>query len=466
MTDPMHIYNYLPLSIQNIAVSLYGYYIRKRRYGGNFRKYVAKLERDQWLTVEELAQIQRQRLRSIVAHAYKNVPYYRNLFDKIGLSPEDIKDVENLKEIPILEKKTLREHTNEFIAKSISRRKLMPYTTGGTTGTPLTIYVTKDAIQYNFATAEARYKHWAGVKSGDRLATFLGRVIVPASVKKPPFWRWNTSFNQLLFSSFHMSEENLKYYVEELRRFRPEVIQGYVSTVHTLASYILNHDKEIPPPKAVLVSSETLFDWQRKDIEKAFGSKVFNGYSAAEYTAFISECEEGGLHISPEYGVVEFEKKGNKYELITTGLFNYAMPLIRYRIGDVVIPSPSGERCPCGRELPLVNSIEGRTDDMIVTPEGRYISPASLSLVFQSARNIKEAQIIQFSFHKVAVRLVKKEAFDRSDHDFIIRELRSRLGNNISISIEFVKEIERTKAGKFRFIISDISKINQSKEVG
>jgi phenylacetate-CoA ligase len=459
MSVLMEIYNHLPIFFQNLAVSLEGYKLRKQRYGRHFEKYVKNLEESQWYTKEKLEETQLERLKIMIEHAYYNVPYYRELFDRIGLRPQNINTIDDLKRIPILEKQNLKERKEDFIAKNVSRRDLIPYPTGGTTGTPLTLYTTRDAIQYNFAFGEARCKHWAGVKSGDKLATFLGKPIVPADQKRPPFWRHNWAYNQLLFSSFHMSDSNLKYYVEELNRFRPEIIQGYVSTIHVIAKYILNNKKEVIPPKAILTSSETLFDWQRKDIESAFGAKVYNGYSAAEYVAFISECEKGGLHISPEYGIIEFEKiegADEKYEIIATTLFNFAMPLIRYRTGDVVTLFEDEKNCSCGRALPLVKFIEGRMDNMLITPEGYYISPASLSLVFQSAKNIREAQIVQTKKDEIIVRIVKEENFSDGDLAYIINQLRERIGKAISIDVEFPSQIERTKAGKFRFIISEI----------
>lgn len=456
MQNLLKIYYKTPIFFQNFLLTLYGFYLYRQRYCGKFHRYVKELKETEWLSREELEEIQNARLRRMIKHCYQNVPYYRNCFDKIGLNPEEIKTTKDLAKIPILEKSYLKAHLNEFIATNIPKRKLIFFNTGGTTGTPLAIGVTEEIIQYNFATDAARYKHWAGVKLGDRLATFLGKPIVSIKINKPPFWRYNKAFNQILFSSFHLSRNNLKYFVEELNRFQPKVIQGYVSTIYTVAKYIIDNEKKVFSPKAVLVSSETLFDWQRKIIEKAFNCKVYNNYGAAELVAFITECEKGGLHINPEYGVIEFLKKGNVYEAICTTLFNFAMPLIRYRIGDIIIPA-NNEKCPCGRELPLVKSILGRVDDMIITAEGNYISPASLSLVFQAAPNIKEAQLVQNSREEILVRLVKEEGFNQSNLNFIEKELRVRLGYKTLLKFEFPSKIERTQGGKYRFIISNLN---------
>lgn len=452
------LYRYSPVWLQNLMVTAYGFMTYSQRYGGNFLRYVSELEESQWFSRKKLEEIQEKRTRIMIEHVYENVPYYRNLFNKRGLLPKDIKYVDNLKKIPILEKQTLRERRNEFIAQNISRRKLIPYPTGGTTGTPLTIYTTKDAIQYNFACSEARVKRWAGVKGGDKIASFVGRIVVPVTVNKPPFWRYNKACNQIRFSVFHMNDANLQYYVAELNRFRPRIIDGYPSPLRTLANYILDHGLEVYAPKAIITSSETLFKAEREIIEKAFKTKVFDAYSLAEFVSFISECENGRFHMSPEYGMNEFKKidsRGEKYEIIATSLFNFAMPLIRYRTGDVITLA-SDKECLCGRKLPLIGSIEGRTDGMLITPEGNHISPAAMSLVFQSARNIKQSQIIQTKEDRIIVRIVKEKDFSENDLNYLLNQLKIRLGKEVMIDVEAVSTIERTKGGKFRFIVSRI----------
>ena len=461
MTFFEKIYKSSPVFFQNIMLSSYGFYIRRQRYGSASGKNVKELEKSQWVSLDKLKKIQMDRLNKMLKHAYAKVPYYRNLFNSLELMPDQIKTIEDLKKLPTIDKNIVRKHSQQFIPTNMDKHKLIPVSTGGTTGTPLTIYMTKDAMQHLFAWSEARIKHWAGVKSGDKLASFLhgGDVLVPINQKKSPFWRWNRAYNQLLFSVFHMSESNLKHYVEKFNRFRPQIVQGYVTAVHILAKYILAHQLEVFTPKSILLSSETLFEHQKRDIEAAFHSKVYNGYSGAECIAFITECEEARLHISPEYGLVEFEKLrdgDDRYEIIGTNLFNFAMPLIRYRTRDVVTLSQQ-EKCPCGRELPLVESIEGRSEAMIVTPEGNWISPTSLAMAFETAANIRESQIIQLRKNKIHVKIIKEENFSKKDLAYITNRLKERVGKNMSIDIEFVDKIERTKTGKFRFIISEIS---------
>ena len=457
----MKIYKYLPIPLQNIAVTLQGFRIKNQRYGGNFNKYVSELDKSQYFDKKTIKENQEQKLRYIVKIAYDNVPYYRKLFRNNHLKPSDIRHIEDLNKIPILEKETVKKFGDDFISKDVDRKNLVVITTGGTTGTPLIIYYTKDAIRYVFALSEARVKHWAGVKSGDKLASFLHGVdaFVPITQSKPPFWRWNKAYNQLLFSVFHMNGNSLKYYVKKHNEFQPKIIQGYTSAIDIFARYILKYKIKVKPPKAILVSSETLFDNQRKNIEKAFNSKVYNGYSGAENVAHITECEKGRLHINPELSIVEFKKIAgteNKYDIIGTNLFNFVMPLLRYRTGDIVTLT-NETKCPCGRNFPLIKSIEGRMDEMLMTPEGNYVSSAPMSVAIELVNNIKEVQIIQNKIDEIMVKVVKVEKFNKHDLNLLIDRLKERLGKKVSIKIVFVNQIERTTAGKFRFIISNIT---------
>lgn len=461
MIDFKRIYDNLPVQLQNFAVSTKGFSLLKERYGGNFKKYCLELQKSQWYSKEKLKQIQKNKLKIIIKHAYENVPYYRNLFKKNKLLPEDIKEITDLEKIPILEKYTVKKYRDRFIATNIPKKKLIPHPTGGTTGTPLTIYTTKDSIQYNYAFMEERCKNWSGVKSGDKLATFLGKVIVPIQVQHPPFWRYNKAYNQMLFSSFHMNENNLEYYVKEFNSFRPEIVQGYVSTVYIFAKYILDYNLEVFSPASILLSSETLFDWQRKTIEKAFQAKIYNGYSLAEFVAFISECSEGTLHLSSEYGIVEYQKingSDDKYELIATTLFNYAMPLIRYKTGDIVTLSAK-RQCACGRNLPIIESIEGRRDNMLITPDNYYISSAAMSLIFKDIEDIEEAQIEQYDKNKIIVNVVPVNDLVELNLENLIVKLKNILSTKMQIEIKLKEKIERTAAGKFQFIISKVSQI-------
>lgn len=459
MHDLEAVYRWSPILAQNAMATAFGVKERVLRYGGRFRGYCDEVDRGQWLTADELREVQAARLRAMVSFSAEQVPYYRRLFHELGLTPGDIRGPEDLSLLPVLEKDTVRQDPDSFRPEHLDERPVAQ-TTGGTTGTPLRYWVTPSAMQYTYATYEVRFRRWAGVALGDRMASINGRKVVPVEQDRPPFWRHNLAFNQLYLSAYHLTEEHLPAYVERLERYRPDVIVGYVSSVHLLATHINQRGLDgAVRPRAVLVSSETLFPWMRADIEQAFGCKVFDGYGLGELAAFITECGHGCLHVSPEYGVVEsIAAGGEDHRLIATGLFNRAMPLLRYDTGDVIRMATHDARCPCGRQLPVVDDLLGRADDYVVTPDGRSVGPAPLSLAFQGVAGIREAQIRQGDAAAIDVALVVDTTFDDERERQLDRELRERLGHIIEIRYEHVDAIPRTVWGKRRLVDSGIGR--------
>ncbi len=459
MVDVEIAYRRSPIAVQHAMATVFGVKERVLRYGGRYQAYCAELDRDQWASADHLAEIQARRLRAMVAFAAERVPHYRDLFARLGLHPGDITDPADLAALPVLEKDDVRRAPESFRPEGLDERPVAQ-TTGGTTGTPLRYWVTPSAMQYTYATYEVRFRHWAGVALGDRMASINGRKVVPIEQVRPPFWRHNLAFNQLYLSAYHLTDEHLPAYVERLERYRPEVIVGYVSSVHLLADHINRHGLAGSiRPRAVLVSSETLFPWMRADIEAAFGCEVFDGYGLGELAAFITECRHHRMHVSPEYGVVEsVATDGERHRLVATGLFNQAMPLLRYDTGDIVRLAPPEQRCPCGRALPLVEELLGRADDYVVTPDGRSVGPAPLSLAFQGVPGIREAQIRQDEVASVLVSLVVDPTFDADRQQQLDDELRARLGPDLAIHYDQVAAIERTVWGKRRLVDSRIGR--------
>lgn len=458
MSTLEQVYRRSPVLAQHAMATAFGLKERALRYGGRFRSFCDEVDRGQWLSEEALTEIQAARLRAIVAFSVEQVPYYQKLFGELNLTPADIVTPADLVHLPVLEKETVRASPDLF-RPLVLRERVVSQSTGGTTGTPLRYWVTASAMQYNYAAYEVRFRNWAGVALGDRMASINGRKIVPGEQIGPPFWRHNLAFNQLYLSAYHLTEDNLPAYVAQLERFRPEVLVGYVSSVHLLADHINRHGLEgAVRPRAVMVSSETLFPWMRADIERAFGCKVHDGYGLGELSALITECSHGGMHISPEYGAVEAVEIDGEHRLVATGLFNLAMPLLRYDTGDVIELGEPGGRCACGRQLPLVDKLVGRADDYVVTPDGRSVGPAPLSLAFQSVPAIREAQIRQDDRSSVLVSLVVAPDFGIDEQALLDRELRERLGTELVIDYDRVESITRTTWGKRRLVDSRVGR--------
>lgn len=452
------LYRSSPVALQHAAATAFGVRERVLRYGGRHREYARDLSESQWWPPDRLQQHQDERLRQMVEFCVAQVPHYRDLFRDLGLAAGSIRTATDLAQLPVLEKETVRARPERFVPeRGRGRERLLPATTGGTTGTPLRFFVTPSALQYNYAAYEVRFRQWAGARFGQRTASLNGRVVVPAHQQGPPFWRHNLAFNQLYLSAYHLSPGNLPAYVDKLRRYAPEVVVGYVSTVHVLARHLLDHGLVgAVRPRAVLVSSETLFPWLRADIEAAFGCRVTNGYSLGELTAMISECPAGTMHVSPEYGVVEAVAGDAGTELVTSTLCNRGMPLLRYRTGDLVVPG-SGAPCACGRGLPTVAEILGRVDDRVLTPDGRTVGPAPLSLAFQGIRGLRAAQVVQDEIGRVTVVVATTAGYGDDEERRLRAELAARLGPSLAIGFERVDEVPRTAGGKQRLIRSTLT---------
>lgn len=451
------LYGRSPVAVQNIFATGYGVRERIRRYGGRHRALVEELDARQWHDEERIRLDQVSRLRHILAWSSAEVPHYRDEFRRIGFDPAEVTGPEALEALPLLEKEQVRAEPERF-RPDRRRDRVVPQTTGGTTGTPLRYWATVDAVRFNYATYEVRSRRWAGVRFGDRLASLHGQPIVPAWVQEPPFWRRNLAFDQLYLSVYHLNDRTLRSYVGALADFQPRVVAGYTSAVHRLARHLIERgDQGLVNPTAVLVSSETLTPAVRHDIEVGFGCRVFDGYSLGELVAYASDCPHGSLHVSPEYGVVEIGPEGAEPgEIVATGLINEAMPLLRYRTGDRA--AWAHEPCACGRSLPVLASLEGRVDDVVRTPEGSVIGPAPMSLAFQRVPRLRRAQFHQDDPARARVLLEVAPDFSDDDRAFLDRELRKRLGTSIALDYEVVDQVERTSGGKERLIVSTVGR--------
>lgn len=453
------VYNNAPIFFQNIMTSTYGCQLHWERYGGRNTEYTNQLKQSEFQSKALLQELQTRELRKLVSHAYHTTEYYRELLDEVGLKPSDLTTIDDLKSVPILTKNQIRKRHQAFLSRSFTIRGLSKIYTSGTTGSPLTVFYDLNSRRKNYAFFN-RVRSWQSIKSREKRATFYGRVIVPPKQKGPPFWRYDIAENNYLFSSYHMSPINLPYYCDELRRLQPVEIRGYPSSLYTLAQYMLDHKRSDIFPKAIFTTAETLLEHVREIIEKAFMCKVTDTYGCTEMGFYISQCEYGTYHAHPEYGIVEAVSSQGAAtdigggDLVCTGFINYAMPLIRYKIGDVI--AIDEEECRCGRHFPIITSILGRTDDIIVTPDGKRVG--RLDPIFKGTLGVKEAQIIQTQQNEIVMKVVKKEDYSSKDMEFLSDELHKRVGASMRIKFEFVSEIEKDPNGKFRSVVSLVNR--------
>lgn len=452
------VYELSPNFVKDVMTSAYGYLLYRQRYQDKFQQYLK--EQIEYLSqpLENLIELQNVRLRKIVRHSYENVPYYKEVFDALKLKPEDIMTTEDLPKLPILEKDTVRKLPQSLLAKNIDSKEIILQYTSGTTGTPINVYNTLDGLQFSHA-LEFLVRYIYGITLKSSQASFIGRIIVPHYQTKPPFWHYNIFLNQYIFSSYHMSDQYLPYYIEKLEDYQPDEIVGYPSSIYILAKFIVKHNIRSIRPKVIFGNSEPILDHHREVMEEAFLCPIREWYSSTEQAFFGYQCPYENYHIVHPYGIVEIIDSndnnlnyGEVGDLVCTGLTNYAMPLIRYRIGDSA--STGKVDCPCGNKSMVFKEILGRSDDILVTPDGKSIG--RLDPVFKGLKGIKECQIIQKEINRILLKIVKDESFSEKDTEILISSLVKRIGTTMKIQLEYIDEIPRGSNGKFRTVISEI----------
>jgi phenylacetate-CoA ligase len=454
---------FYPFLAQNFVLPVYDIVRRTSRFG-----FGRVLQKSQWFSRTEIERLQNGNLRVLLKHAYETVPYYRRVFRERGLTPSNIKSVDDLAKLPILTKADVRKNFEDLISQSFPRSRLIPYHSGGT-GDPVHFYITKESFSWEVA-AEFRAYGWAGYRLGDPCFVIWGS---PADLSKykSMISRFTKTFENILtVDAFLMTDEILSRYASLLKKFNPRIVRGYAHSVCMLARYLLERSIDYVRPRAVITSAEILSGSRRKSIEEAFGCPVFDLYGSREVGAIAAECKEHhGYHISAENVVLEFAREGEKVAagengvILVTSLRNFGMPFIRYQIGDV--GKPSDDVCSCGRGLPLMSSIEGRTMEFLRVYDkssGRIV-PVSPG-VFEVALGylpLKQYRIYQESLKKIVVKAVKGNAYSQEHTDFLTRYVRNYFGDDVIVEIEFVDYLPPMPSGKRPLAVSKVNPFEQ-----
>ena len=447
MSVALEIYNRLPPRSKSIAASARGYYLSWWRYGKETERLVEEaIERDGW-DQAKWSEWQSDRLHYLLDRARYRVPHYKALWAarSEGAIPFD--------EWPVLTKDELRNDAVSFVADDCRVSRMFHDHTSGTTGSSLDLWLTRETVTRWYALFEARCRRWYGVSRHDRWAILGGQMVVPVRQQKPPFWVWNAGLNQLYLSSYHLSPELIDSYLAAILRYRVTYILGYPSALYRLALRALQLGRKDIELKVAVTNAEPVYDYQRSAIAEAFSCPVRETYGMAELVGAGSECEEGSMHQWPEVGIIEIDKDetDSSGEFICTGLFNADMPLIRYRVGDR--GTLSDRKCECGRGLPVIEIVAGRTDDGLFSRDGRAVG--RLDPVFKADLRIEEAQIIQKSLSEILVKVVPSDGFGTREGDLLTTRIQDRLGD-MNVRLEMVASIPRTSRGKFRAVICDL----------
>ena len=454
----LKIYHELPAPARNVAATLRGMYLRWWRYGPNSERLVREaLEREHW-TPDAWSRWRAERLGMVLERAATRVPYYREQWAE-RRRRGDKASWEILENWPILTKEELRTHPRAFVADDRDVRNMFHQRTSGTTGTPLNLWRTRTTQEAWYALATARTRRWHGVARTDRWARLGGQPVVPVERREPPFWVWNAAQRQLYLSTYHLAPDLIPDYLDALASYGIVSMSVYTSSAFALAEEALRLGRRDIRMKVIFTNAEPLPDHQRRVISEAFQCPVRETYGMGETVAGASECEAGSLHQWPEVGVIEVldgesaVAPGDMGDLICTGLLNTDMPLIRYRVGDCGRMADPAELCECGRTLPVIASIDGRTNDLLITRDGRrvyWLNPVLYEIP------VRQAQIIQESIDRVRIRYVPTPEFTDEAGRTMTERLRERMGD-VRVELEPVEEIARSANGKLRAVICNLT---------
>lgn len=449
------IYLNVPNFIQNLLITLFNVKAYKKRYGGKYSHYLELAKQNRTLSIDALKEIQKQRYAEFVNTATEKTTFYKNLYAGIE-APENI---ENIRNLPIVNKEMVRKHIDELY--TIEKHNGIVSKTGGTTGKSLEVLFTNENMQERFAMLDD-FRGRFGYELGKKTAWFSGKNLLnDRDVRKNRFWKTDLSNKVRYYSTFHVKENYLKSYIENLMQFEPEYMVGFPSTMLEIAKYGLQHQIDFPADvvKAIFPTAETVTAETREKLEKFFKTAVYDQYASSEGAPFIFECQNHNLHLELQSGVFEVLDQNNaptnSGRLIITSFSTVGTPLIRYDIGDSV--SLSEETCGCGNHNPLVKEILGRIDDYVYSPQNGKINLGNVSNTLKDTKGIVKFMVVQDRLDQLKIHLIRDNSIynDEIEKKFL-QNWRDRVGNDMEIELVYTNEIPVESSGKFRMVKNNI----------
>jgi phenylacetate-CoA ligase len=448
------IYRHLPITLQNVACSGYGWVAARKRYNARFRERLAWLKESDFWSLEQIKAYQDKCVRETVAYAYSNVPFYREWFGDHGIKPQCIAGVEDLPRLPVLSKEIVRTHQKQMVTQALDKSSLIMEATSGTTGTPLAIPFTEEGLALQWA-VWWRHKFRFGLKPHDSHVSFSGKSFVPIAQARPPYWRHDWVGNRTLMSVYHINRETVGDIVAYLNSHPHKFFTGAASGIYALTIAMEEAALTLArPPTVIVCGADVLLPKHVKSFQRCLGAPVTEQYGMTEFAGNMSKCEMGRFHVDFECGVVEhLPIEGVDYSrLILTGWGNLAMPFIRYEVGDFGVPLTG--RCECGRESACFGSVDGRLEDYIVRADGCRMM--GMNQVLNASPNVKEVQIFQAADGAVEFRIIPEKSFMVRDREMLEQEFRKRAGTALPVSFSFWKHLPRGANGKLRAVISEL----------
>lgn len=423
-------------------------------------KELQNLEEQQWLAEDIVTAGQWSRLNALLNHAAKHSPWYRELFQKKGLDAAGIRTRKDFQRIPVTVKSDIRDNTDLFIADGFLKKDCRSAKTGGSTGVSLNLYFDKECQERRNA-AQLLVDRWAGWDLGIKKAAIWGNPPKARTFKGKV--REALLDRTIFLDTMDLSADRMGAFVKRWRAEKPKMIFGHAHSIFQFARYVLDSSITDLRPQGIVATSMMLLEPERKVIEMAFGCKVTNRYGCEEVGMIASECEtHNGMHLNIPHVYVEFLDENNQPvepgqpgKIVVTDLNNFAMPLIRYRVEDVGVPS--SRSCSCGRSWPLIERLEGRVADFLKKPDGSQV--AGISLVERTLTKVpglEQMQIVQEDLNFIRVNRVKGKDYTPLTDSQLLKELRTVFPDTVEIRVETLASIPQETNGKFRFAICKV----------
>jgi phenylacetate-CoA ligase len=442
---------------KNIAKHIFFFPIQYIR-GQGMGKDLKRAKEIEVLATSQIIELRNEKLRSIVKYSYQNIPFYKERFDKSCVKLEIIKRQEDLHQLPVLSKREIMENENAMINQSV-QQKLFTRKTGGSTGMTLHFMKEGKTLALNDAIMYRCYA-WYGLDIGDRQARFWG---VPVTRKL----RWKEQIkdavlNRIRISAFDISKESCLKQYERIKKFKPAYFYGYTTAIYGFCLFMkeLGINLDDLNLKAVICTAEKMYPHHRKLFGEVFRCPVVDEYGSSENGIIAFQCRKGNMHMMADHMCIEFlddhdrpVKPGEQGRIVITDLSSYAMPLIRYDIGD--IGRPSNNICTCGVNLPLMEIMEGRKEDFIRCPDGKVVHAAYLCYTLKDD-TVHEFKMYQKGLYQLHVQIVKAPSFSANSEQVLEKKLRTALDEKVQISFEYLDRIPREQSGKLRYFVSEL----------
>jgi phenylacetate-CoA ligase len=441
--------------LENVTFPLIAY---REGFGGIMGN-LRSLEESQYWPRERILELQRERLKKLLVHAYENTGFYRKRFDDAGFNPYSFRHADELTVIPILTKEQIREHIGSLVARNYLPADIHPAETGGTSEVKMRFFRDNKSLSMKEA-AIYRFGRWAGWNFGD----YMG-LVWPAHQDFMGYNTWKSRIRnefykrQVLFAAALIDDRACEGYLRQVEKKRPTTILAFSSPIHELAKYMARQGIDNVRLKGLITTGEPLYDHQRKLAADMFHCDVLDSYRSREAGPMAQECEaHQGMHINAECLYLELDKKkqmaGSKGEagsVIVTDLLNYGMPLIRYSMNDMAVMSDKS--CPCGRNLPMIDKIVGRALDVFVTPGGKLVSTIALVMYMVNAAPgfIGQMQVIQDAADHLLFKMTRDPLPSREVMDHQRKIIDKLFGAQMKITYEFLDKIPSEKSGKYLF---------------